>query len=470
MTGRLIDAPLAFVDVETTGGHPAHHRVIEVGVVLARDGAVEEQWSTLVNPGGHVPPFIQRLTGIDPASLTGAPLFEDIADEIARRLDGRLFVAHNANFDYGFIRNEMRRAGNAYSSRVACTVKLSRRFAPQLPRHSLDALITQYDLPCAARHRALPDAMVLWQFWRRLLAEWPADTFERALAEVTRRVRLPPQLPPELADELPESVGVYRFFGEGDALLYIGKAKNLRERVLAHWAGAPRDTKSRRLAEQTQRVAWTETAGELGALLLEAREVRETQPVYNRHLRGGGDALTWVLDDAPGPARLVSLDDGWPRGDAFGLYRTPREARKALEAMARQHALCLKALGLELGEGSCFALQVGRCRGVCVGREPAALHLARAKLALAGDRLRPWPYDGAVAIRERAFNGLEQLHVVADWQYLGTLDRHDWSGDDAPAEDLRATERPSFDIDAYRVLTRFLGAAPQGVEPWPLRR
>src|SRR5690606_6562332 len=136
----------------------------------------------------------------------------DRADLLAARLDGRLFSAHNARFDYRCVRNELTRAGHAFDARLACTVKLSRRFYPEMAHHNLDALIAHHELACAARHRALPDAMALWQFWRLLRASWPPERLEAALEEVTRRTALPPQLPPELADELPESAGVYRFY------------------------------------------------------------------------------------------------------------------------------------------------------------------------------------------------------------------------------------------------------------------
>ncbi|MGD9598581.1 MAG: exonuclease domain-containing protein [Steroidobacteraceae bacterium] len=466
----LLDGPLAFVDVETTGGHALYHRVVELGVVLAHGGTHEESWTTLVNPGTRLPPSIQHLTGIDPAALEGAPRFADVAEELARRLEGRLFIAHNARFDYGFVRREFARVGRTFETRLACTVKLSRRFYPQLARHNLDALIAYHDLPCAARHRALPDATALWQFWRRLRERWPAPELEAALQAVARRTAVPPQLSPALADGLPESAGVYRFYGEGDALLYVGKAANIRERVLAHWRAAPHTVKARRLATQTVRVDWTETAGELGALLLEARCVREAAPVYNRHLRGGGEALTWHFGDTGAAAGLVTLDDGWPVGDCFGLYRSERDARRALGERAREHGLCAKLLGLERGEGSCFAYQVARCRGACIGLEPAARHLARTKLALAAERLKPWPYDGAVAICERA-PGVEQWHVVDAWRYLGTVTRREGTDEGADAlAPLDAARDPpiagGFDIDAYRVLTRYFASRPAGITPW----
>lgn len=468
----LIDSPLAFVDVETTGGHPLHHRVIEIGVVLARGGEIEESWSTLVDPESWLPPTIQRLTGIEPQSLEGAPRFGEVAAALAQRLEGRLFVAHNARFDYGFIRQELKRAGFGFQAKQLCTVRLSRRLFPQYARHNLDSLILQHELPCASRHRALPDAMVLWQFWRKLRAERPAGELEAALEALTRRASLPPQLPEDLVDDLPEYPGVYRFYGEGNSLLYVGKAMNIRERVMGRWGSAARDLRSRRLSEQVRRVEWTETAGELGALLLEARTVRDQQPVYNRQLRGAGNALTWIIDLASGEARLHALEDGWPDTNAFGFYRSEREARKGLEALAREQGLCLKVLGLERAEGSCFAYQVGKCRGACVGAEPLARHSVRSQLALAGEQLKPWPYAGAVAVHERAFSGLEQWHVIDAWRHLGTIDRDDAAGSDVEPQDLidRSARDASFDVDAYRVIARYLRDHAARVKPWPPQR
>lgn len=453
----LANSAVAFVDVETTGGQPGWHRVTEIGVVTARDGRFEEEWSTLVNPGVRIPPSIEALTGISNEMVREAPPFAAIARELHERLAGRLFVAHNARFDYGFIRTEMRRAGLAYSAQLACTVKLSRRLYPELPRHNLDAVMAHHGIDCAARHRALPDARVLWELWQKLRAQWPAQLLDAAIDEVARRQMLPPQFPADLIDDIPESSGVYRFFGDANALIYIGKANNLRERVLGHFMGAGSNVKSRRLAEQTRRIEWTETAGELGTLLLEARLVRELKPVYNRRLRGG-ETFTWMIGDGESAPRLADLDSE-PLGadDAFGLYRSARAAKSALTRLARDEKLCLKAIGLENGAGSCFGYQLGRCAGACVGAEPLARHNARVKLALLKLRLKPWPWSGPVGISEASAAGLRQVHVVDAWQYLGSMT-------DAEQFEPRFTRSDRFDVDAYRLLTRYLKPGARNVQ------
>jgi DNA polymerase-3 subunit epsilon len=461
------DDPIACVDVETTGGHPAWHRITEIAIVGMRAGEIDWTWSQLVNPGCRIPPSIQQLTGISDEMVADAPPFQAIADEVQARLAGRRFVAHNARFDYGFVRAELRRLGRPFSAPLACTVRLSRDLYPEQPRHNLDAIIARHGLECASRHRALPDAQVLAQLWGALRREWPAATLDAALERVGRRPSLPSHLSPDLVDDLPEACGVYRFIGEGDALLYVGKALNLRERVLSHFMSAGRDAKSQRLAAQVRRIEWTETAGELGALLLEARVDRESKPVYNRRLRGGGELFTWRVGDDGSAPQLTALEGPLPAGDVFGLYRSARQARTALTTLARDQKLCLRVLGLEQGgEGSCFGHQVGRCAGACVGAEPRLKHNLRLKLALAPHKLRSWPYQGAVALEETSAMGLRQWHVLDGWQYLGSLQPDEIDAADAARAPL-AEAQAGFDPDVYRILARHLTRTRKGLRPWP---
>ncbi len=465
-----VDRDLVCVDLETTGGSPAWHRIIEIGTVqVDRDGAVRE-WSTLVNPGTRIPPQIEAFTGISNDMVADAPPFEEVYRELLERLAGRVFVAHNARFDYGFIRTELARLDVRFSAKLLCTVKLSRRLFPEQPRHNLDAVIARHGLGCDARHRALGDARVLRDLLATLKREIAPARLAAVADELLRETPLPPQLPPGLADDLPESPGVYRLYGEDGALLYVGKSKNIRRRVLEHFATRQRSTAEQRLARQVRRVEWTETAGELGALLIEARTVKAGNPLHNRKLRAAGAAgAAWTLRLAaePGAAEhveIVELDalDAAAQLEVYGLYRDRRAAERALGEIVRAHQLCARVLGLERGAGagadvtaaSCFAYQLKRCRGACIGAEPAALHSARVRLALAGTRLKPWPFRGRILVAERDWRGEQDLHVLDRWRYLGTVREPD------AAEGLDA-EAVSFDADVYRILKRFL-AAPAG--------
>ena len=461
-----LDGELVCVDLETTGGSSALHRIIEIGIVHLAGGAVVDEWSSLVNPGTRVPPSIEAFTGITSRMVADAPRFADIADRVRERLEGRLFVAHNARFDYGFLRREFQRLGRNYRSRLLCSVKLSRRLHPDVHGHGLDAVMARHGLGCSARHRALGDARVVAEFLCLMRRTQDPATLEAAVAELTRTVSVPPGIDAELVDELPEVPGVYRFWGAGGSLLYVGRSRNLRSRVLAHFTGAATSARERRLSTELQRLDWTETAGEFGALLLELQDIRLRQPLYNRRVRPVAGTVALRLVDGPGGLlpEIVSLAELRDADEAYGVFRSEREARRALGQIAHAHGLCARALGLETGSGACFAHALGRCRGVCAGLEPRALHDARVRLALAPQRLRRWPFAGRIALAERAWDGRTEWHVFGAWRFLGTVSAMDGF------EDLVATTQQTFDIETYRLLCRVLDRLPRGLRILELDR
>jgi DNA polymerase-3 subunit epsilon len=434
---------IACVDLETTGGHAGRDRVMEAGIVLLDDGEIVEEWSTLVNPEVRIPHAIQQFTGITEAMVADAPTFARVADDIATRIEGRLFVAHNARFDYGFLRGEFRRLGRRFRAPVLCTVRLSRALTPDERGHNLDAVMARHGIACEARHRALGDARVLAEFLGLARRRWPAATLGPVVERLTSVPRLPPQLDPGIADELPEGPGVYLFHGEDDVLLYVGKAKNLATRVLAHF-GDRCSKLDGELARRVRRIEWIETAGEFGAHLTEARLIRSRRPALNRRPRGA-DALWGIRlreDGAMPLAAIRELDALDDPGASYGIFRRAVDAERALEGLTRTHELCAKWLGIEPGEGSCLGFQLGRCRGVCVGREPPALHAVRVKLALARLKRRDWPFPGRIGIRERDWRGVEETHVFDRWCLAGE----------------------PFDLDVYRILTGFLDRPVRGAE------
>ena len=451
----MIPERLAFIDLETTGANPLRDRITEIGVVEV-DGDCVTTWNTLINPGRPIPEFIQRLTGIRNEMVADAPTFAAVAEELSGRLQGRLFIAHNARFDYGFVRNEYQRLGQRFRTDVLCTVRLSRRLFPQFPHHNLDSLIVRHGLQPTDRHRALADADLLWQLWRVLQDEPGEAALAEAVQQQLQRPSLPPHLDPALLEDLPESPGVYRFYGERDALLYVGKSVNLRQRVLSHFAADTREHKEMRLAQEVRRIDWQETVGEFGALLLESRLVKQGQPIHNRRLRRAADLCAWRLEEvAPGDfrPRLVSGEEaGFGRaGELFGLFATRREAHTALRKIAEAHRLCPVILGLEKPAHpgrSCCAHQVHKCKGACVGKEAIGLHSARLMAALAKLKLQAWPYPGPIGLVERDdFMDVEEVHVVDGWRYLGTAkgeaDIHDLLDQAATAQ---------FDRDTYKLI------------------
>jgi DNA polymerase III subunit epsilon len=275
------DASVVFVDLETTGGSLADNRITEIGVVEAGPSGVS-RWSTLVNPQQPIPPFVQQLTGITDDMVRSAPTFDVIAPELLERLEGRLFAAHNANFDRGFLRSEFRRAGFAFNPDVLCTVRLSRALFPDETRHGLDALVKRHALMPMARHRALADADLLWQFWQRLHGEWPLDVLREQIERTVRRYRIAGEITEDLLDTAPAGCGVYAFYDDAGVVLYVGRSVRLRQRVRDHLVGERRSARELRMVQQVRRVQWCDTGGELGALLTEAQWIAALQPKFNR--------------------------------------------------------------------------------------------------------------------------------------------------------------------------------------------
>ena len=462
---RLLAPSVAFVDLETTGANPVHDRVIEIGIVRITNGRLDHEWSSLVNPGATIPPIIQGVTGITNAMVRDAPAFEDIAEEVLSHLEGSIFVAHNARFDYGFLKNEFARLGLAFQPRVLCTVKFSRALYPEHHRHGLDALIARHNLSCDARHRALGDARVLWDFVQLAYAQKEPAKIEAAIAKAMKSPSLPSGLDRAVLDAVPEGPGVYLFYGESEQSpgggheppLYIGKAVSMRSRVQAHFASDHAAGRAMRLAREVKRIEWIETAGELGALLKEAQLVKETSPIHNRHLQSSEELCSYRLRQAE--AGELALELVAPRdmatgelGELYGLFKSKREATNTLRELAEAHGLCYRRIGLEQGRGPCFAHQIKRCRGVCVGKESAARHDLRLKTALAVIKMKTWPFPGRIAVRERCPElGRTDWHLFECWCYLGT------ATSEAELHEAAATRQaPAFDFDTYKMLKRVL--------------
>jgi DNA polymerase-3 subunit epsilon len=439
---------LAFVDLETTGATATSDCITEIGIVFVDCNGVTE-WSTLVRPQKRIPPFIESLTGISNEMVASAPTFEEVADEILQRLEGYLFIAHNARFDHGFLKNAFKRLGVEFKPAVLCTVKLSRKLFPGFGRHNLDSLAERHRLTVVERHRALGDAQLIWQFWQAIRTTFSSDQIADAVDSLVARPSWPPHLDPGCLATMPERHGVYLFFGETDLPIYIGKANHLRRRVLSHFSGDHRSAKEMLLSQQVKRIEWIETGGETGALLQEALLVKKLLPIHNRQLRLNDEICAW---------RLVSQGDRFKLGligsddlffgmeeNVYGPFASHRKARDALRALCDACQLCPALLGLEKVKAgkACFASQLKRCLGVCGGVESAATHLKRLMAAIGGWKMTVWPYSSAVAVPEG-----EWWHVVNRWNYLGSVAVNDVSG----AARLANVDRPRFDRDVYQIL------------------
>lgn len=440
---------LAFVDIETTGSNFDRDRITEIGIKLV-SGDHQETWESLINPGTFIPQNIQALTGIRPEMVQHQPPFDELAGQILEKLDGKIFVAHNARFDYGFLKASFKRLGIDFKPKVLCTVKLSRLLFPDQPRHNLDTIIHTHGLNVSARHRALGDADLLLQFWKVCEAKVGKTQLSAALNQLIGHSSLPPNIDKAMIDEIPEKPGCYIFYGENKAPIYIGKSITMRSRVMGHFQSALTQRKEMKLSMQIRDIDWIETSGELGALLLESKLIKERMPSMNIKLRRSKDLCAWkVQADEEGALvpTLVNHRDLLPglQDDLFGLFYSKREANTYLKAIAKKHRLCEALLGLEKRiEGkSCFGYQIKQCGGACIGQSPISLHNLQLKTALELFRVQVWPYQGPIAIKEG-----EQMHVVDRWCYLGS------AINESELEELMHLGDAEFDLDIYKILKK----------------
>ena len=453
----------AFVDIETTGGNLERDRITEVGIVSMQDG-VESRWEHLINPETLIPYNIQVLTGISPAMVQEQPTFRELAQLILDQLQDKIFVAHNARFDYGFLRVAFKRIGIDFRPKILCTVKLSRFLFPEQTRHNLDTLIAVHQLKVLARHRALGDAELLRQFWDCCMTQFGVSKMQEAIDHLLPQQSLPPNIDEAMIKDLPDTPGVYLFYADNRRLLYIGKSNSIRGRVLSHFSSALRIRKEMKLAMQVKDIDWIETAGEVGALLLESKLIKEKLPSMNIRLRKSTDLCAWQLllnHDGILVPKLVRHQDLSPgrQENLYGLFYGRSEAIKTLQVLAKKHTLCEGLLGLEklLPQKSCFGYQVKQCLGICVGQESILSYHDRLLHALYKYRVGIWPYKTAIGIREA-----HVVHVIDHWCYLGT------AIDESEIFELLNSGIPEFDLDIYKIVKKSLGKmGPGKIIPLP---
>lgn len=275
----------AIVDIETTGGNASGSRITEIAIIIHNGKSIIDRFETLVNPQKEIPAPIFALTGINNEMVRSAPIFDHIAEKVFELLTDRIFVAHNVNFDYTFVRHELEKSGFKWKARKLCTVRAARKIRPGYKSYSLGNLCKSLDIPLQNQHRAGGDADATAILFSRLL-EWDAEGhLQKMIKNTALDQRLPPNLPPEDFDALPEKPGVYYFYNQVNKVIYVGKAINLKKRVASHFSGHKITPQRQHFLRDIHAISFEVCATELMALLLECTEIKKLWPVYNRALK-----------------------------------------------------------------------------------------------------------------------------------------------------------------------------------------
>ncbi|MEZ4721702.1 MAG: exonuclease domain-containing protein [Flavobacteriales bacterium] len=410
----------AIVDIETTGGSAKKHFITEVAVIK-HDGEKEvSRYQTLINPGVPIPRAITTLTGIDDEMVADAPRFAEIADELWEALDGSVFVAHNVNFDYSFIREQFSVIGRKWSPKRLCTVRLSRKLLPGMYSYSLGKLAQQLGYHIEHRHRAMGDCEFTAQLFKMLLDRDHDGHIKFALNQRSREATLPPLLNRESFDKLPSTMGVYIFRNQKRKVIYVGKANNLKHRVSDHFRGNTHTGFKSHFAEQITDLEWIECPNELVALLTEAQQIKKYWPPYNNLMKRV--TLNWGIfgyQDQNGYGRYsIGRVGKWDR--PIVSFRNQFEARIALDKIVHKFTLCARFCDMQEQLGQCVEEVHGLCNKACVGKESPRDYNKRyesSKLYLSGEIATMIIHESGFSLDEQSVilveNGRYKGHGIA---------------------------------------------------------
>ena len=370
----------AVVDIETTGNGYKGQKITEISIFIFDGVNVIDEFTTLVNPEAPIPTFITNLTGINQAMVRNQPKFYEIAKKVEEITKDAIFVAHNVNFDYNIIQAEFKSLGFNFKRKKLCTVRLSRKIIPGLKSYSLGNICADEGIPISARHRARGDVEATVELFRRLIERDDNFTINSFLNPKSRQATLPPLLDKSVVDNLPEKHGVYYFKNIKKEVIYVGKANNIKQRVISHFY----DKKKKEISMclETADISYTETGSEILALLHESSEIKHRYPKFNRAQRRAGEAvgLFWY-EDQKGIIHLA-YNRLKLAPKAIAKYYTVAECRNHLEHLCSEFELCPKYCHLQTNVSSCFHYQLKECKGICCDKESIEDYNIRVKKAI----------------------------------------------------------------------------------------
>jgi DNA polymerase-3 subunit epsilon len=271
----------AVVDIETTGGHANANNITEIAIVLHNGKEIEGKFTSLVNPCMPIQRYVQGLTGITDAMVATAPKFEDLAENIYNLLKDRIFVAHNVNFDYSFVKHQLAQAGYNLTTNKLCTIRLARKIFPDLPKYGLGTVCRELNIELNDRHRAAGDAIATAHLFQLLIEHDTSGELKKLLKKNSNQY-LPPNLNSQIVDNLPMCPGVYYFKNKQGKVIYVGKAKNIKKRVVSHFANNKPSKQKQAFLRDIYDVSFKEMDTEFLAALFETIEIKRIWPIYNK--------------------------------------------------------------------------------------------------------------------------------------------------------------------------------------------
>ncbi len=399
----------SIIDVETTGVNAKTDRITELAIVLFDGEKIVEQFSSLVNPECKISYRITQITGINNQMVASSPRFYEIAKKIVELTEDCIFVAHNAAFDYRFIRAEFESLGYTFERKTLDTIKLARKFIPGLRSYSLGNLCDEIGINITNRHRALGDALATTELFKRIYQYHPD------LDGVSLK-GLHSNLSKEKIDALPQKTGVYYFYDDQKELIYVGKSKNIHSRIISHL----NNTRTKKALEMKNRIADVDyeiCGSELIALLLESDEIKKHLPIFNRAQRRS--LHSWGLYSFENEEGYLCLALDRTKNTTsipLTLFSSKGQAQEQLFQLTEDHQLCQKLNGLYHSSGACFQYGIKQCKGACIGEEKVSEYNYRVHQVLDYFAL---PHQNMIVVEQGRSTQEKGLVLVEDGIYKG---------------------------------------------------
>ena len=346
----------------------------EIAIYKFDGHKIVDQFISLVNPEREIQPFVVNLTGINSKMLRSAPKFYEVAKRIVEITEGCILVAHNAQFDYRILKTEFRRLGFDFERENLCTVELSKYLIPDLPSYSLGKLVRSLGIPVSDRHRAAGDATATVKLFKMLLDKDLEKTIIKAAIRLDARQQMEPKLT-EIISKLPPVTGVYYVHKTDGEIVYIGKSKNIKNRINQHFTG--QTPKSKKIQLEVATVTYDETGSELVALLKESEEIKRNKPKFNRALRR--TIFTHGLFSFRDSEGYINLKIEKIKGNQKPIttFSNHESGKSFLNKIVEKNQLCQKLCGLYKTANSCFGYDVKTCAGACISEEPTEIYNKR---------------------------------------------------------------------------------------------
>lgn len=447
----------AIIDIETTGGSAVNSRITEIAILLHDGKEVVKQYSTLINPQCPIPYFITQCTGINDEMVRDAPAFHEVAKDILELTEGAVFVAHNVRFDYSFVKAAFKDLGYNYQRKTLCTVRLSRSTFKGLPSYSLGNLCERLNININNRHRALGDAEATAILFGRIIEQNNAMLDPDWIPSEIKKTSIPPLLPEAILRDLPEEcIGVYYFHNQKGDVIYVGKSKDIKKRVIEHFTLKHKASrKSIQLLNEVADISYEHTGSELIALLLESDEIKRLKPVLNsaqKRTRGVPFYGIYRRTDEAGYINLYfeALKEGEePLRTSDTLYN----ARDWMYQMIERYNLCLSKCNLHNTPGPCFNQQIHKCFGACVEQETAGDYNARVESAIDNFSFKN---ESFFLVGEGRHDSEKSIVCIERGQYKG-FGYIDVSFGQPSIDDMRsAIKKYNHNHDIQRILCAYL--------------